>query len=225
MTHVVIVGEGQTEETFTGYVLKPHLDGHGITVEPRLVDSSQSGRGGALSRGRVLRFLRNTLRESRTTYVSTFFDLYALAPDFPGVAAARTRNGPVQKSRAIEDALAAEAIAMSGCRAERFVPHIQPYEFEALLFSDTSAFGTVEPRWRRFEDDLRDAREAAETPEHINEGPNTHPSARLAVLRDPRYRKRLHGSRVAASIGLARIRAECLHFDAWLTRIETLPPL
>ena len=39
-----------------------------------------------MSPQRVLLFLRNTLRERNDTHVTTFFDLYGLAPDFPGVA-------------------------------------------------------------------------------------------------------------------------------------------
>lgn len=223
--HLIVVGEGQTEETFAGNVLRPHLAAFGFTKEPRLVDTSQRGRGGALSRERVMRALRNTLRESGRTYVTTFFDLYALKPDFPGIEAARTRNDPLQRCRIIEDALTKAAIEVSGCRADRFVSHIQPYEFEALLFSEVSAFGTVQPEWRRFEEELREAREGADTPEHIDDGPDTHPSARLTELLQPKYKKPLHGGRVAASIGLARIRQECRHFDAWLTRIEAPQPL
>ena len=72
---------------------------------------------------------------------------------------------------------------------------------------------------------LEEAREGANSPEHINDGPETHPSARLACLRDPSYSKPLHGSRVAERIGIERIRGECQHFDAWLSRIEGLPAL
>jgi hypothetical protein len=223
--HLIVVGEGQTEETFAGYVLRPHLEAFGFTVEPRLVDTSQRGRGGALSKERALRALRNTLRESGRTYVTTFFDLYALKPGFPGVEAARRRNDPLERCRIIEDALAESAIEASGCRANRFVPHIQPHEFEALLFSEVSAFGNVQPEWRRFQEELQEARDGSDTPEHIDEGPDTHPSVRLTALLQPRYKKPLHGSRVAASIGLARIRQECRHFDAWLTKLENLKPL
>jgi hypothetical protein len=157
--------------------------------------------------------------------VTTFFDLYGLRADFPGVEAARGRNDPLQKSSLIEDALADAVIQASGCRAERFVPHIQPHEFEALPFSDVTSIVRVQPEWLRFERELRQAREGADTPEHINDGATTHPSARLATLLQPRYKKPLHGSRIAAAIGLTRIRAECRHFDAWLTAIESLQPL
>ncbi len=224
MIHVIVVGEGQTEETFTNTVLAPHFANFEITVEPRLVKTSECGRGGALSKERVIRFLRNTLRERGTTHVTTFFDLYGLHSDFPGVASAGQKADPLERSDIIEAALAEAAVEASNCRADRFVAHIQPYEFEALLFSDVSSFAVVNPEWRRFEVDLKQACDSLASPEHINDGATTHPSARLTVLH-PRYKKTLHGCRVAASIGLTQIRQECQHFDRWLTRIESLDPL
>ena len=64
-----------------------------------------------------------------------------------------------------------------------------------------------------------------QTEEHVNDGPDTHPAALLRRLLRPRYAKILHGSAVSARIGLDRIREECRHFDKWLSRVETLPPL
>lgn len=225
LIHLIVVGEGQTEETFGGTVLRPHLEAYGVRVEPRQISTSQRGRGGALSKDRVIRALIHTLRESGRTYVTTMFDLYKLAPNFPGVEAARSRTDPRQKCTLIENALAEEVNRKSDCRADRFMPHIQPHEFESLLFSHVDAFATVQPEWQKYVGELQKARNAADSPEHINDGPSTHPSARLEILDDPHYKKTLHGSRIAASIGLARIRRECHHFDAWLTKIETLPAL
>ncbi len=81
---LIVVGEGQTEETFTRDILATSLANRGILVEPRLIRTSESGSGGALTHDRVLRVLRNTLRERPDTYVTTMFDLYGLKPDFPG---------------------------------------------------------------------------------------------------------------------------------------------
>ena len=68
-------------------------------------------------------------------------------------------------------------------------------------------------------------REAAESPEHINDGPDTTPAARLeSALSNPRYRKRLHGPRAAQGIGLDRIEAECAFFAAWLAQLRALSP-
>jgi hypothetical protein len=222
---VIVVGEGQTEETFVREALAPQLIGRDINLQPRLIDTSQSGKGGSLAPDRVLRFLRNTLRERGDTYVTTFFDLYGLRAGFPGVDASHAETDPLSQCRVIENALAEAAVQVSGSRADRFFAHIQPYEFEALLFSDVSTFGLIQTDWRRFIGELQSARESVETPEHINDGPNTHPSVRLKTLLQPKYVKPLHGSRIAISIGLARIREQCRHFDRWLTHIESLKPL
>jgi len=80
------------------------------------------------------------------------------------------------------------------------------------------------PEWRACLDGLNSARSAVASPEHVNDGEQTYPSARLKALR-PRYEKVLHGPATAARIGLDRICAECLHFAAWVKQIETLPPL
>jgi hypothetical protein len=58
-------------------------------------------------------------------------------------------------------------------------------------------------------------------PEEIDEGPNTHPAARIR-RHFPGYRKTLHGPLVSERIGLDVIRRKCLHFDGWLRRIEAL---
>lgn len=138
---------------------------------------------------------------------------------------ARAESDPLSQCRVIESALAEATTQLSGSRADRFFAHIQPYEFEALLFSDVSAFGSIQADWGRYVNDLRIARDSVETPEHINDGPTTHPSVRLTTVLHPKYIKPLHGSRIAISIGLARIREQCRHFDRWLTRIESLKPL
>ena len=216
---VIVVCEGRTEQAFVTDMLSDALLGRGLFIEPRLIPTSPSGRGGALSGQRVVRFLRDTLRERRDTYVTTFFDLYGLPADFPGLVAAP--RDPLERSAAIESAFHEEVVRAAGCRSDRFLPHIQPYEFEALLFSDTAQFGRVRPAWAQAAGSLEAARRGVSSPEHVNDGPNTHPSARLLEL--PGYRKVRHGVAVAARIGLERIRQECRHFAAWLSRIETLP--
>ena len=218
--HIVIVCEGHTEETFVNGMLAPSLAVKNVFITARLVDS----KGGNLKGQRVLRYLRNTLRERNDTYVTTFFDLYALPSDFPGLTAATRQTDPLVRATKIESELHQEVIATADCRPERFFPHIQPYEFEALLFSDTEKFAIAVPDWKNFAEQLNAGRQAFSTPEHINDGPKTHPSARLEQLR-PRYGKVRDGMTVSKHIGLARIRAECKHFDSWLTHMENLPSL
>lgn len=225
MREVVVVGEGQTEETFVRDFLCPALANGNLFLQPRLIHTSPHSRGGVLTRQRVLRFLRNTLRQRKDTYVTTFFDLYRLLPDFPGVSQAARQPDPLEKAAAVEAELHAAVIREADCRSDRFLPHIQPYEFEALLFSDTGRFAETEPGWREFVGQLEDACRRAQSPEHINDGRDTHPSARLERLSGPKYRKVLHGIAVSKRIGLNQMRAECRHFDQWLKRLEDLPAL
>jgi hypothetical protein len=225
MIEVIVVGEGQTEETFVRDVLTLPLAQGGVMLQCRLIPTSRGSRGGALSRKRVLLFLRNTLRQRGDVYVTTFFDLYGLHPDFPGVRKAGGIPDPLARVCAIEAGFAEEVVQRAGCRPDRFVPHIQPYEFESLLFSDVTRFAEARSDWQGATAVLQTARDGAASPEHINDGQDSHPSARLGKLLGRRYQKVLHGSAVAGRIGLERIRAECAHFGAWLTRLETLPPI
>ena len=225
MTEVIIVGEGQTEEVFIKEILGPALAKNDIFVHPRLIGTSRYSKGGSLKAQRVLRFLRNTLRERQDTYVTTFFDLYGLPSDFPGLSVAAIPSDPLDRAATVEADFHTKVIQEAGCHPERFLPHIQPHEFESLLFSDTGRFAETEPEWTKFVGQLETARRTAASPEHINHGLDTHPSARLIRLLNPRYSKVRHGTAVSARIGVTRMRAECRHFGQWLTRLENLPPL
>ena len=225
MTEIIIVCEGQTEEAFVNHILRQHFAHQDIFMQPRLIATSQSAKGGALSWQRVLRFLRNTLRKRQDTYVTTFFDLYALRSDFPGQSEAAADLDPIQRATAIEVRLQETVLKEVKCLPDRFLPHIQPYEFESLLFSDIRRFSEAESAWQPFISQLETARKSAATPEHVNDGPDTHPSARLQSLLRPRYNKVRHGVTVSRRIGLSRIRAECNHFGKWIARMEALPPL
>jgi hypothetical protein len=202
-------------------ILGPALARSNVFVEARLIPTSPKGRGGALSGQRVLRFLSNALKQRRDTHVTTFFDLYGLPSDFPGFTG--SPPDPLDRASAIEASWHEEVVDLARCRPDRFLPHIQPYEFEALLFSDTSHFAREQPEWEQPAEELAAARRGAASPEHINDGPDTHPSARLERLAG--YQKVRHGTALAQRIGLDRIRRECAHFGEWLTRLESLPVL
>lgn len=224
MIEVIIVCEGRTEETFVNTVLLPHLATQDIFIQPRLISTSKHSKGGALDAQRVLRYFRNTLRERHDVYVTTFFDLYGLPPDFPGLSEAIRKTDPIDRARTVEAGLYSRVIQMVSGSRKRFFPYIQPYEFESLLFSDVAQFAEARPAWKRFISRLEAVRQSVASPEHINDGKDTHPSARLEILR-PIYKKVNDGQAVSSRIGLHRIRAECLHFHHWLGHLESLSPL
>ncbi len=223
MKRVCIVCEGQTEETFVRDVLAPafyHLD---LNLIPEMVETSPGHKGGALKYDRVKRHLRNTLRQSSAPVVTTLFDLYRLDSDFPSFAASQAQPDLSRRLNVLKQALHADVVAEAGCQPERFIPYIQPYEFEALLFSDVPTLTRIEPGWQSATAALAAARAVAESPEHINDRPETKPAAHLErELNNPSYRKRRHGPIAAQKIGLAKIEAECAFFAAWLAQIREL---
>lgn len=224
MTEVVVVCEGRTEEAFINEVVQPALATKAVYLYPRLIATSPGSKGGALNRDRVVANLCRVLRQRDDTYVTTFFDLYGLPADFPGKQPSSGPRDPIALCERIEESLQGVVVRQARRRSDRFVPHIQPYEFEALLLAEPAAFARVNPAWQSREDDLASVVDAASSPEHVNDGDNTHPSATIKHFL-PGYRKVGHGVRLAAAIGLETIRAECHHFAQWFGRIEALPPL
>jgi len=102
----------------------------------------------------------------------------------------------------------------------RFFPYIQLYEFEGLLFSDINKLTDIETTWARATNKLQSMRDVVQTPEHINDGYETKPSARLKKhLNNPNYRKTLHGTLAIQSIGIDKLLAECVHFSEWYNQL------
>ncbi|MDD2728234.1 DUF4276 family protein [Malikia sp.] len=223
MSRVVVVCEGETEEEFVRDVLAPCFYGLGLYLEPQMVETSPGNRGGALNYDRVKPHLRNTLRQKSSPFVTTLFDLYKLDKRFPGFEQAKAMPNLGRRLALLRCELHADVVAAAGCQPNRFIPYIQPHEFEALLFSDVQTLTCVEPSWQRASAALAAARAAAESPEHINDRPETKPAAHLErELNNPSYRKRRHGPIAAQKIGLAKIEAECAFFAAWLAQIRKL---
>ncbi|MCB1901824.1 MAG: DUF4276 family protein [Rhodocyclaceae bacterium] len=223
MKRVCVVCEGQTEEEFVLQVLAPGFYDLGLNLIPEMIETSPGHKGGALSYDRVKRHLRNTLRQSSAPVVTTLFDLYRLDSGFPEFDASRGKLDLERRLEVLTRAMHADVVAEAGCQPDRFIPYIQPYEFEALLFSDVATLVQTEPAWNGGYDALNAARGAAKSPEHINDRPETKPAAHLErELKNPSYRKRRHGPVAAKKIGLTRIEAECAFFAAWLRQIRGL---
>lgn len=223
MKRVCIICEGQTEETFVETVLVPAFYNLNLQLEPQMIDTSPGHKGGALNYDRVKQHLRNTLRQKSAPFVTTFFDLYKLDKRFPDFEAASKQNQLASRLQMIEAAFHQDIIQYADCRPERFIPYIQPYEFEALLFSNVEELTKLESDWIKAKDALLEVRANSESPEHINDKPETKPAAHLErELTSPKYRKRRHGPIAAQKIGLSKIEAECAFFAAWLNKIRKI---
>ena len=228
MPRLLIHVEGQTEEAFVNELLRDHLLAKGYkSVSARIVGNARlrSLRGGIRPWRSVRQDVINHLRQDPTCIATTMVDYYGLPCEgpaaWPGRAAASGLH-PTKRGRMVEESMAEDLIADMGNRVnpQRFVPFVVMHEFEGLLFSDCAAFSNGIGR-PNLESDFRAIRNQFATPEEIDDSPLTAPSKRIQAL-VPGYQKPLLGTLAALTIGLARIRGECPHFNEWLDRLESL---
>ena len=220
MTRLLVLVEGETEETFVNEVLAPHLRNFGyIQTGARLLGNARqrSRRGGIRAWSSARKDLERHLRQDRAATVSLMVDYYALPQSgsraWPGRAASAGAN-------AVENALRECIASRMGGRFDRrrFQPLVMMHEFEAMLFSDCQAFGRAIDR-PQIIPGLQAIRDAFANPEAIDDSPEGAPSKRIEKL-VPDYEKPLMGCVAALEIGLTSIRAACPHFRSWLERLE-----
>ncbi len=215
--HFVV--EGQTEETFVRNLLAPELGAKGIYCDAhRVTTGRRSGkvyRGGLVSFAHLRRDLELWIKQDKASdsWFTTMIDLYRLPSDFPSMAESRHIVDPTKKVELLEQSFT------SNIDHPRFVPYIQLHEFEALLFSDPQSFSIAFPGIGAKVAKLQAIRRAFETPEHIDEREDHAPSKQILKIL-PEYDKPVSGPLIAKQIGLAKLRQECHHFDAWLARLE-----
>ena len=228
MARLLIHVEGETEETFVNEVLSPHLMSVGYErVSARIVGNARlrERRGGIKAWNVVRQDIVRHLKEDSGCYATTMVDYYALPQigdkAWPGRAQA-SNLPPAQKALYVEAQLETDVRQAMGdeCYPIRFIPFVIMHEFEALLFSDCAAFskGIGRPDLQQ---NFQAVRDIFPTPEDINDSPITAPSKRVEAL-IPSYQKPFLGTLAVLEIGLARIRQECPHFEAWLTRLEKI---
>lgn len=219
MKRALALVEGQTEEIVVRDLIGPRLLDLGLALSTTILTTKRTKagpnfRGGVVSGEKFRNDLRRLLGDSDATCITTVVDFYGLPSDFPGLDSLPPGATPEQKVEHLEDALRDEF------PDRRFQPHVSLHEIEALLFSDLAAVAAAFPGHPGLKTRLR--RElGSQPPEEIDDGPETHPSARLKSL-IPTYRKTLHGPLILKRIGLPRIRERCPHFDAWVGRLEAV---
>lgn len=213
--------EGQTEQTFIQRVLGPYLQDLGIYLTPVLVVTKRVSDGrkfkGGISRyAAVRRDLRNLLADRAAGAITTMIDYYGVPEDFPGHAALPRAGSCFDRVAHLEASLRADL------DDPRFRPYLSLHEFEALLLTAPETIGSVLPG-NPFVDRLAEEVAGFRSPEEVDDGPETHPAARIVRLA-PLYRKTVHGPLAAERIGLSAIRRSCPHFNEWVTWLEGLRP-
>jgi hypothetical protein len=225
MARLYLFAEGQTEQTFADILIKPQLAQYGVFMHnPILIahakKKGQVHRGGGRKympmKNDIMRFLSQD--KASDVFFTTMIDLYAIHPDFPGLAeSASLCPDPLQRVKFLEQRFAEDI------GDHRFIPYIQLHEYEAYLFSDPTCFEYLDAGRKKELQVLQSIANQYDTPELINDGAQTAPSKRItAQFPDYERAKATFGPQLAEHIGLQVIRSKCVHFNQWLSQLEAL---
>lgn len=228
MSRLLVHVEGPTEETFVNEVLARHLVKLGYErVSARIVGNARqrADRGGIRGWKEVKRDIVRHLAEDQGCKATTMVDYYGLPQSGEKAWPGRAQAGGLpfqQRASTVELAIQTDVLQQmgDGFNKDRFVPFVVMHEFEGLLFSNCEAFAKGLGR-SALAGSLQEIRDQFETPEEINDSPNTAPSKRIVQL-IPEYQKPLYGNIAALEIGLDSIQGACPHFQQWVQRLEAL---
>lgn len=226
MKRLLIHVEGETEESFTREVLQPHLLNFGYAyVSARLIGNSRQRfrRGGIRGWNTVRGDIIRHLREDKECLATTMVDYYGLPQSDQKAWPRRieaTQLAFQQKAEKVESSIFHDIQqSLNDSRdSNRFIPFVMMHEFESLLFSDCEKFSRAINQPSLI-GEFQDIRSQFNTPEEINDSPETAPSKRVEKLFKG-YNKPLLGTLAALAIGLDTIRREYPHFNQWLGKLE-----
>jgi hypothetical protein len=205
---------------FVKELFAQQFNARNISLTPSLIGRPRH-KGGNFRADRLLPDVRERLLNDTSSFCTTFFDFYALPEDFPGRKDAERQRNIADKAVCVQTALTDYlGRQISGEAMRRFIPYVQMYEFEGLLFSSPEklAAGISKPDLAA---SLETIRRQFPTPEDINDNYETAPGRRIMKLY-PAYRKPLGGLLAAIEMGIDAMRLECRLFDSWLSRLESL---
>lgn len=179
MNKILILVEGQTEETFVREVLDPYLRVRQIyavakLATTKLVKSGSDFKGGITSYSKTKNDILKLLNDSSAASVTTMIDFYGIPTDFPG-------KRRIQGSSPYERVAYLERKFQEDINHSNFLPYLQLHEFEAMMFVDPAQIARTFSN-NRVEQDLLAIRNEVRSPEEIDEGLHTAPSKRLKLL-------------------------------------------
>lgn len=210
MIRIAISVEGPTEREFCQSVLVPYFANFDILIVPVVITTSKDRCGKKHSGGCInIDRIKNEVTKLLPSfdYVSTFYDFYGF--------------------KGIEDTTTVEELENTLNEiipSDKFVPYIQKYEFETLLFSNHTYYeeyfgnNILSDKMKLIIDQFTDI-------ESINNSRETAPSKRiieLFKLHGEKYDKVFYGAAITQDIGLTTIREKAKRFDKWISNIESL---
>ena len=226
MNEVIVIVEGQSEQSFLKSVLAPFLGAHGCYIRAQLIGTPEH-KGGCVSFERFSKDAGNALKQRKDTYISSMFDFFRLDSNWPGMddlnratqlgrKLDKTEISTILQEKTLESL---ENLFPQYAVRARVFPYFSMHEFEALLFSDipklSEGLGGHSQNLQKVLDSY------CGDPELINTDPSKAPSKILGRL-NPKYKKVLQGTRIATSIGVPKMQYKCTCFNSWITRILEL---
>lgn len=211
---LIFIVEGDSEVDFVENKLLPYLYSVQEALEGEWFFNAQkitTNRRRNTKGGNVgFEYLRNEVHRVSAhghPWITTFLDFFRLPQDFPEFS-----TDAIDIDR-MEDAMAKQL------SVPNFIPYIQKYEFETLLFTDAEAFIPVvddESQLRIITETIHSYEDA----EEINGGPETAPSKRLMHIFG--YEKVHDSHLILENLTIEQICQRCPRFNAWITRIMNL---
>lgn len=214
---VLVLVEGHTEEGFIKRVLRPYLSTKQIFLIPTIIKTKREVRGpdhkgGLSSYSQVKRDLQPLLNDTSAHIVTTMIDYYALPSDFPGYNE-RPNGTCYQRVEFMENQFS------NDINHTNFLPYLQLHEFEALVFACADKLPVAFVNKNREIQQIAAINNEFDSPEEINENPNSAPSKRLKNIFSE-YQKTFHSQLILSQSNVDIIRRKCSHFDSWLSKIE-----
>jgi len=210
MIRIAISVEGQTEEEFVYKILTPFFRKYNIEMTPIIISTSRDKcgmkhKGGCVNIDRIKNEISKLL--NNFDYVTTFYDFYGF------------------NKKPTNDINELENIIYKLFNNHRFLPYIQKYEFETLLFSNPKYYTELFGNEIITNKMINIINEVNGEIEKINNSPQTAPSKRLEKLFEEIeevYDKVFYGEAIINDIGLDIIRQKAKRFNEWIEKITKL---
>lgn len=220
MKRLVIIAEGETEESFVNNILCPFFCSKGIYNSIQCFKTKHS-HGGMSKYSYIKKDILNIIYE-KDVVVSMMIDFYRLPSDFPGFNDLKATQTHQEQANLLETRIKKDLEDSQNQLFDNFIPYIQLHEFEALVFASISGIDSLFERSEMDYNGLMNVIQQYPNPEDINNHPDTAPSVRLKKLISG-YNKVLHGIDIINTVGMAELLEKCPRFKTWIeSMVEAL---
>nr|WP_315453828.1 DUF4276 family protein [uncultured Prevotella sp.] len=220
MKRLVIIAEGETEESFVNNILCPFFCSKGIYNSIQCFKTKHS-HGGMSKYSYIKKDILNIIYE-KDVVVSMMIDFYRLPSDFPGFNDLKVTQTHKEQANLLETRIKKDLEDSQNQLFDNFIPYIQLHEFEALVFASISGIDSLFERSEMDYNGLMNVIQQYPNPEDINNHPDTAPSVRLKKLISG-YNKVLHGIDIINTVGMAELLEKCPRFKTWIeSMVEAL---